>query len=349
LLLDSRWDLSSPGLEDYAISKGFTRPGRKTDLAADFSDLIYTTFADGRRRCDRSRDLLSQSGGEIAVQDLAAILRDHRDKKDPQRGFNEVIQIKNYFPGSSYYGLPDYIPALSAMSLDKNAIIFNNAFFANGGMIGQLMQIKNATLTPEQKTELRRFIQYNFTGVDNAHRMAILDALPGNSEIKIEKIMETVKDMSFERLRRYNRDEIIASHRVPPKMLNVSEPGRLGESKDGHNQMKMFKRFEIDPSQRRIENSLNRLFFLELGITSWKIKFKPLDIRDPKDESEELWGDVDRGIRTVDEAREERGLEPLNEEPAPPAIKKSGADDLEVVIESLEKYHKKLINSLEGL
>jgi dipeptidase len=86
LLLDSRWDLSSPGLEDYAISKGFTRPGRKTDLAADFSDLIYTTFADGRRRCDRSRDLLSQSGGEIAVQDLAAILRDHRNKKDPRPG-----------------------------------------------------------------------------------------------------------------------------------------------------------------------------------------------------------------------------------------------------------------------
>jgi PBSX family phage portal protein len=347
------------------------------------------------------------------------------DKLDRERQYNEVIQIKNYFPGSSYYGLPDYVPALGAMSLDKNAIIFNNAFFVNGGMLGQLLTVKNATLTPEQKHELRRFVQYNFTGVDNAHRMAILDALPNGAEVKVEKVMESIKDMSFERLRKFDRDEIIAAHRVPPKMLNISEPGRLGESKDGYNQMKMFKLFEIDPSQRKLENVLNRLFKIELGITGWRIKFDELDIRDPKDMNEELYGDIDHGIITVDEAREQRGLEPIqpegievNEEgvkevaatlnlsgiqiasatkivglvssgeiprdsgknqlmiffnltdeqaeallgaagtgkklkpdkksaPGTPPVQKS-EDDLDIILENLTKYHKKLIKSMES-
>lgn len=88
LLLDSRWDLASEGLEEYAVKKGLAKSGKMVDLAADFSDLIYTTFADGRRRCERSRDLLDQDQGGLTVEDMAAILRDHRDKEDPRSGLS---------------------------------------------------------------------------------------------------------------------------------------------------------------------------------------------------------------------------------------------------------------------
>jgi len=146
--------------------------------------------------------------------------------------------------------------------------------------------------------------------------MAIVDGMGIDTDWKIEKVMESVRDMSFYQLRKFNRDEILAAHHVPPKMIHVAEAGKLGESKDGYNQLKFFKIFEIDPSQRRHENIWNRLFRDELGVTKWKIKFKELDIRDPKDKSEEIWGDVERMIITTDEAREERGLEPAEISPA---------------------------------
>ena len=249
--------------------------------------------------------------------------------------YNETIHHKNYFPASKYYGMPDYMPALGAMALDRNAVIFNNNFFNNSGMMGMIMFIQGAELNNESRQELKNMIQGNFTGVDNAHRMAIIDNLGIDTSFKIEKVMESVRDMSFYQLRKFNRDEIVAAHHVPPKMLHIAEPGKLGESRDGYNQMKMFKIFEIDPSQRRLENILNRLFKNELGITKWKIKFKELDIRDPKDISEEIWGDLGNMILEVDEAREMRGREPLNK----PAIKKSGQekiDNLYKIIEKLE-------------
>ncbi|MCK4825835.1 phage portal protein, partial [bacterium] len=216
-----------------------------------------------------------------------------------------------YFPASKYYGMPDYMPALGAMALDRNAVIFNNSFFSNGGMLGMILFMKGIELNNESRLELKNMVQGNFTGVDNAHRMAIIDGLSPDSDWKIEKVMESVRDMSFYQLRKFNRDEILAAHHVPPEMIHVAEAGRLGESKDGYNQMKFFKIFEIDPSQRRHENIWNKLFRDELGVTKWKIKFKELDIRDPNDFNEEIWGDLEHFILDPDEAREMRGREPL--------------------------------------
>jgi HK97 family phage portal protein len=253
--------------------------------------------------------------------------------KDTQSG-NDVIHHKNYFPGSKFYGMPDYVPALGAMLLDKNSILFNNAFFENGGMLGMILFLFGTELSPDARFELKNMMQGNYTGVQNAHRMAIIDNLDKDrTEVKIEKVMETMRDMYFLRGRQFNRDEIIAAHHVPPKMLHVAEPGKLGESKDGYNQMKMFKIFEIDPSQRRFENIVNKkILQKELGITKWQIKFKELDIRDPKDETDEIRGDLQAGLLTMDEAREMRGREPLQGE----ATVKRKIEVIEKAIRTLE-------------
>ncbi|MCJ7734086.1 MAG: C69 family dipeptidase, partial [Anaerolineales bacterium] len=86
LSLEDKWDRSSNGLEEFILGKGFAREKEKINLKADFSDLIYTTFADGKSRCKRSLDLLSQKKGKITIQTMAAILRDHGYRLDPTPG-----------------------------------------------------------------------------------------------------------------------------------------------------------------------------------------------------------------------------------------------------------------------
>ncbi len=86
LSLENDWDRSSDGLEEYIINMGLARTSEGINLSSDLSDLIYTTFADGKSRCARSRELLFRNQGEITIQTMASILRDHGDRSDPLPG-----------------------------------------------------------------------------------------------------------------------------------------------------------------------------------------------------------------------------------------------------------------------
>lgn len=86
--LESKWDRSSDGLEDFMIEKGLSQSGDEINLTGDFSDLIFTTFADGKSRCARSRDLMEMERGEITIKSMAAILRDHGGDPDPRPGLS---------------------------------------------------------------------------------------------------------------------------------------------------------------------------------------------------------------------------------------------------------------------
>ena len=86
LSLENNWDRSSSGLEEFMVERGLARDKDQINLSGDFSDLIYTTFADGKSRCSRSLDLLLRNTGKITVQTMAAILRDHGGNPDPTPG-----------------------------------------------------------------------------------------------------------------------------------------------------------------------------------------------------------------------------------------------------------------------
>ena len=86
LSLEDRWDRSSEGLEDFILDKRFARSEDDINLSKGFSDFIYSKFSDGRRRCERSRDLLRSSVGNISIQSMAAILRNHQVHPDPVTG-----------------------------------------------------------------------------------------------------------------------------------------------------------------------------------------------------------------------------------------------------------------------
>lgn len=264
------------------------------------------------------------------------------DTKDTKEAKTELMHLMNYFPASSYYGLPDFITALGAMILDRNMVLFNNNFFDNSGMIGSILFVKGAQLDPMARTELKNMIRKNFTGVDNAHRFALIDGVNKDADIKIEKVMESVRDISFHLGRLDNRDEIIAAHHVPPKLLHIAQAGQLGAVQDGWNQMKMFKQFEIGPSQEMLAYRLNKLFERELGIKNWKIKFKEMEVSDDQAARNADREDVNAGIITVNEIRESRGLEPL--EVNPQAINQSNKN-LDKLINDLTKMESSIITN----
>ncbi len=75
--IGAEWDRASEDLVSHAVEKGWCKDPDSFDFARDYSDLIYTTFADGRHRICRTRNMLQNHLGQIDLPLAMQLLRDH--------------------------------------------------------------------------------------------------------------------------------------------------------------------------------------------------------------------------------------------------------------------------------
>lgn len=93
LSIEDDYDAASPGLEDYARSKGFTPKGRRCNFARDFSDRLYTHFAKGRVRLACSSEALGKAQAPITTKDMMEVLRSHNMPEPYQPGYRPMERI----------------------------------------------------------------------------------------------------------------------------------------------------------------------------------------------------------------------------------------------------------------
>ncbi len=87
LTIEGEWDLASRGLAQTALERGWCRSAEAFDLQRCYSDWLYTTFSDARRRRSRNMALLAERAGCITPESMMAILRDHgAEDRPPERG-----------------------------------------------------------------------------------------------------------------------------------------------------------------------------------------------------------------------------------------------------------------------
>jgi len=77
LTIGREWDLASPGLVEHAVEKGWCKSSQDFDYARCYSDFLYTTFSASRARQRRSAQLMEAQQGEVTVEAMMAVLRDH--------------------------------------------------------------------------------------------------------------------------------------------------------------------------------------------------------------------------------------------------------------------------------
>jgi dipeptidase len=77
LSIDGEGDLSSPELLSTAVRRGWCKGKSDFAFARTYSDRLFTTFSDCRRRRRRVSDLLGAFHGNATVRDAFRILRDH--------------------------------------------------------------------------------------------------------------------------------------------------------------------------------------------------------------------------------------------------------------------------------
>jgi PBSX family phage portal protein len=224
----------------------------------------------------------------------------------------KIFQVQGYkkkeIPGSYYsysspmsrhYGEPDYLASINQILTVQNINLYNNLFFKNGATPRLAVVFENSEPSDEQLKAFQEFFGSSFRGVENAHKTLVISSgtnLEGkDAKIRVEKLSAN-DDLSFEKLREISRDEIIAAHSVPPRLVGVVNTGGWGGQSELIGQLHLFNETVIKPKQEEIEE-----YFRSLGV---KLVLKPFDVTNFKDDSEVLPNLIQAGILSVAEARE---------------------------------------------
>jgi len=186
---------------------------------------------------------------------------------DESRRASEVIWILNYTPRSDYYGLPDFIPALGAIHGDLARRDYNITFFDNFGVPAYAVFV-TGNFDPGEadetgRTELEKSIEGHFQELaKNPHSTLVL-TVPSNAgdsqndvKINFQPLAVEVKEASFRLYRTDNRDEVLASHGVPPYRMGIAETGSLGGD-TAVETTEIYKRSIIQPRQEVLEALFN--------------------------------------------------------------------------------------------
>jgi PBSX family phage portal protein len=202
---------------------------------------------------------------------------------DPDVRGNELVVIRNYTPRSSYYGLPDHVPALAALAGWRAQAEFNVRFFDNHAVPSYAVIIEGATLTPE----LEELITSHFKELKGQPHKTLVLPVPGahgddasKPSVRFERLSVDVKDASFRMYKQDNALEICIAHGMPPYRIGWPIVGSLGGA-TAEEMTQIYNDAVVQPRQETWEQRLNRAILGKHGldISTWLLKAAELDMR----------------------------------------------------------------------
>jgi len=307
---------------------------------AEFASRGYVQVRDGQRRYfgeagDRYRGLEARiTGGEDGPR--VTYTEDGSDKDPiyvdretgevttgdtdglPNGPANELIFIRNPSPLEQQYGVPDWVSAIRTIGSDEAAKDYNRDFFDNDTIPRFVIKVTGGELTEESRNDLRQML-HGFR--EESHRAVILEVekfqaqIDEDVEIELEPLGQGIsEEMDFRLFRQKNEHEIAKVHEVPPILIGVTETSNRSNSQE---QVADFANNVIAPEQHKFATRLYRLIHQEaLGITDWTIEYELRGADQPKEDAKLAEQRVRAmrlaGVGTVNEARTELGLDPLD-------------------------------------
>lgn len=220
---------------------------------------------------------------------------------------NELIHIKRYSPASSFYGVPDIIPAMPAVAGIKFSSDFNLDYFENKAVPRHIVILKGATINPRLAKNILEFFE---TGLKGQNHRSLFVPLPGDTkekkvEFSIEPVEAGVQDASFNNYRKANLQEILMAHRVPINKIGLPEGVSLAVARDAD---KTFKEQVCGPEQDMFETKLNKIV-KDIQGENWvfELSLNELTLTDEATQSQIDERRIKTGTETPNEQRIRRG------------------------------------------
>ncbi|MGC9319025.1 MAG: phage portal protein [Armatimonadota bacterium] len=284
------------------VGNGYVEITRNSEGEIDgFYHVPATTV---RVRSDRSGFVQIREGRKQRFRVLGS---EPRSDGETGQAENEILHLRKYTPQSTYYGIPDILPAVSAVAGDRAAAEHNVSFFEHNAVPRLAVIVEGGPAPKELLQQVRRFMETEIKG--QAHKTLVLEVPGADTNVRLERLGQAdADDAGFLDYRRANRDEILMVHRVPPSKITIVENANLANSRD---QDKTFREQVVRPEQRRVEFQINRMIREQMGIEDWAFRFREMDLSEELQQAEIARIYAETGVWTADEIRAKQGLQPL--------------------------------------
>lgn len=217
---------------------------------------------------------------------------------------SEMIHFAKYNPHSSYYGMPDSVPAIGATMGDILARDYNIEFFDNNAAPQYCLIVSGGVLSQKDREDLQNYMA---ALKGNPHKTMVLQ-FPQGVTGELKPISTSPKESSFIEYRQMNRDLMVIAHGVPPHLLGIIETGNIGGG-TGESQLANFKHLVISPRQKFLGERITRQLIAQgMGIKGLRFEFNELDAEDELAKAQVDKILIEAGVLKPDEVRARMGM-----------------------------------------
>lgn len=269
-------------------------------IAVDPSTIFYGTNAKG--------EIIK--GGQRYVQVIDKQVRAAFTSREMAMGIrNPRTDI-----GSSGYGLSEVEIAMRELIAFINTESFNDRFFSHGGTTRGVLQIKTGQQQSQRALQnFKREWKNSLSGINGSWQIPVVSA----EDINFVNMTPTANDMQFEKWLNFLINIIASLYGIDPAEIGFPNKGGATGSRGGNtlNESDPQKKLQqsqnkgLQPLLRFIEDLINKHLVAEFG-DQYLFQFVGGDTKSEEEKLDILTKEVST-FKTVNEARKEKGLEPI--------------------------------------
>jgi hypothetical protein len=261
-LLAAQWDLNNELRKcaiDLKIQNGFALEVNWSvdrTVIANISHLPFEKIRSGV--CDEEEVVqwyyYSRDWSD-SRQEPEAIARFNPETKNEYP--TQVLYVKPFSVGSYYYPKPDYIGAINYIELEKEISVFHINNIKNGLSPSFAIHFKNGIPSDEERREIRRDIERQAAGAQNAGKFWMTFSDEPDRAPTIEAFTLSDADKQYQFLSEETTAKIMIGHRVTnPQMFGVMVAGKLGGGSELEASMDLFNQQVVTPYQEVLNEAV---------------------------------------------------------------------------------------------
>ncbi|MBA4495106.1 phage portal protein [Paenactinomyces guangxiensis] len=213
---------------------------------------------------------------------------------------DEVLHFKNFNPFNPYYGLGTLQGIAAMLETEQYRSSYDKAFFKNGAKLSGVLTTPD-TIPEHTFEQLKREVKQMFRGVNNFHKVAVLQ-----KGLEFKEISLSQKDMEFLGMAKFNRDQILAAFGVPPAKIGIMENANYSNSEE---QDRTFWSETMAPRLMDLQDVINNELAPRFGNNH--VEFDEMVKEDEEANVNQAVALKEAGILTVNEVRERLGYDPM--------------------------------------
>lgn len=221
----------------------------------------------------------------------------------------EILHFPMWNPYDRIRGMPELTPVLDELNQEYLMSKGSSKLLSNQSIPGGIITIPGDEMSEEQAEKVIDKWEKKHGGINRAGRVAVL-----GSGATYQKISLSPQEMQTSQAREWNRETILAKYGVPNAVVGLKSLGGTLSGKDTQEQMKAFWNLTLLPELAYFEKKLEEDFFTRFNI-KMTAEFDTTELWEMQADEEllsnRLRTDVQTGLMTINEARELKGMDPV--------------------------------------